>query len=135
MKWFFADTSYWIALLNPADQLNKPALELKGAIGETPILTSEAVLTELLNYFCGYGADTRAHVVRVVRDILTDLQIEVVPHTTELFLSGLDFYEARLDKGYSLTDCFSMLMIRQRGNIRVLTNDKHFTQEGFERLL
>jgi len=35
------------------------------------------------------------------------------------------------DKGYSLTDCISMIVMKQRGIIEVLTHDKHFTQENF----
>jgi predicted nucleic acid-binding protein len=37
----------------------------------------------------------------------------------------------RSDKGYSLTDCISMIIMRQMGIAEVLTHDKHFTQEGF----
>jgi len=37
----------------------------------------------------------------------------------------------RLDKGYSLTDCRSMAALRALGVSEVLTNDHHFTQEGF----
>ncbi len=40
-------------------------------------------------------------------------------------------YEARSDKGYSLTDCRSMNALRDLGISDVLTNDHHFTQEGF----
>jgi uncharacterized protein len=40
-------------------------------------------------------------------------------------------YEARPDKGYSLTDCRSMVALRALGISEALTNDHHFTQEGF----
>jgi predicted nucleic acid-binding protein len=43
--------------------------------------------------------------------------------------------EARPDKGYSLTDCVSMLVMRQEGITEILTHDIHFTQEGFTKLL
>ena len=43
-------------------------------------------------------------------------------------------YEARPDKGYSLTDCISMQTMRQEGLSEVLTNDRHFEQEGFRAL-
>ena len=44
-------------------------------------------------------------------------------------------YQARPDKGYSLTDCISMEVMRREGLSEVLTNDEHFTQEGFTCLL
>jgi predicted nucleic acid-binding protein len=48
--------------------------------------------------------------------------------------SVLLLYEARLDKGYSLTDCISMETMRYQGITDVLTNDAHFEQEGFHAL-
>ena len=47
----------------------------------------------------------------------------------------MELYESRLDKGYSLTDCVSMQVMRERGISEVLTNDQHFAQEGFTILL
>ncbi|WP_231506131.1 type II toxin-antitoxin system VapC family toxin [Planktothrix serta] len=58
-----------------------------------------------------------------------------VPVTSELFKSAVKFYSQRLDKGYSLTDCASMLIMRQKGIQDILTYDKHFLQEGFNALL
>jgi len=49
-------------------------------------------------------------------------------------MAGLDLYRARLDKGYSLTDCISMQIMRREGLTDVLTNDRHFEQEGFRAL-
>lgn len=50
-------------------------------------------------------------------------------------MDGFTLYQARLDKGYSLTDCISMQMMRQLAISKVLTHDKHFAQEGFGVLL
>jgi hypothetical protein len=61
--------------------------------------------------------------------------VQIVPQTSTSFLSGLSLYRARLDKGYSLTDCISMQTMRQEGIADVLTNDVHFEQEGFRALL
>jgi predicted nucleic acid-binding protein len=46
-------------------------------------------------------------------------------------LEGLALYKDRPDKEYSLTDCIAMQVMRQEGLTEVLTNDHHFTQEGF----
>jgi predicted nucleic acid-binding protein len=48
---------------------------------------------------------------------------------------GLKLYESRLDKGYSLTDCISMSVMRDRNLTEMLTHDRHFAQEGFIILL
>ena len=51
--------------------------------------------------------------------------------SSEAFDAAFALYETRLDKGYSLTDCGSMLALRTLGVSEVLTSDHHFTQEGF----
>ena len=53
------------------------------------------------------------------------------PPTRADFIAALALYEARPDKGYSLTDCRSMLAMRGQGISEVLTSDRHFSQEGF----
>jgi len=50
-------------------------------------------------------------------------------------LNGLELYGQRLDKSYSLTDCISMVIIKQMGIEQILTRDHHFIQEGFTILL
>ena len=46
----------------------------------------------------------------------------------------MNLYEARPDKGYSLTDCISMQTMRKEGISEALTDDRHFEQEGFRAL-
>jgi uncharacterized protein len=70
-----------------------------------------------------------------VREILLNRNVEVIPSSHESFLAGLTLYLARHDKGYSLTDCISMNVMREQGLTDVLTTDHHFTQEGFRVLL
>ena len=50
-------------------------------------------------------------------------------------MAGLELYEHREDKEYSLTDCISMFAMREHKITRALTNDHHFAQEGFEVLI
>jgi predicted nucleic acid-binding protein len=57
--------------------------------------------------------------------------MEIVPYTSELRQLGFELYEQRPDKGYSLTDCISMSVMRQMNINEVLTGDRHFQQEGF----
>ena len=66
-----------------------------------------------------------------VRDVLTEPSTQLLPQTSADFAAALTLYEARPDKEYSLTDCRSMVALRALGISEVLTNDHHFTQEGF----
>ncbi len=135
MKKIFADTFYWAALLNPKDQWREAAKDAQHNLEKIRLVTTETVLIELLNFFSEYGAEMRQTVVDTVRDILVGLDVEYVSHSPEIFLDALDFYERRLDKGYSLTDCVSMLTMKNLGVREILTHDDHFVQEGFQILL
>jgi hypothetical protein len=68
--------------------------------------------------------------VKVVHHILASPEIEILSHTHGTFLAGFALYEARPDKAYSLTDCVSMNLMRERGINDVLTHDNHFAVEG-----
>jgi len=98
------------------------------------IITSADVLVEYLAFFAKAGPHVRAQAGRLVARLLQDPRVVVVPQSHKLFLDGLDLYRGRLDKGYSLTDCISMLIMRRQGITEILTHDRHFEQEGFRAL-
>ena len=131
MKTVFADTLYWVSGLNPRDQWHRAVIAAEIALGDFRIVTTETVLIEVLNYYCENTAYLRQAAAKLVHNILAAPDIEVVAHSPVAFQAGLRFYEARPDKGYSLTDCISMNVMRERGILEVLTHDKHFAQEGF----
>jgi len=128
----FADTFYWIALIHRKDASHKAVLDFSRAFAAT-LVTTDEVLTEVLA-FCSSDIDLRKDATRAVRRILTAGNVRVLPQSRESFLDGLDLYEARPDKGYSLADCISMRAMRREGMTDVLTNDRHFEQEGFRAL-
>ncbi len=132
---FFVDTAYWVARLNQDDQWYQQAKQLESQVKNSRLYTTELVLVEFLNYFSNFGPKTRVEVSRVVNATLAKPNVRVVWQTQALFESGLDLYKARLDKGYSLTDCVSMVVMRQETIQDVLTHDRHFAQEGFAILL
>jgi predicted nucleic acid-binding protein len=85
----------------------------------------------LLAALSAAGSHLRYEAVLLVDELFNDPQVYVVEATHSLFLDGLSLYRARPDKTYSLTDCMSMQSMRREGLTDVLTNDHHFTQEGF----
>ncbi len=135
MRIIFIDTFYWIAIINPKDQWHKKAVQVKLVSEPFRGVTTESVLIEVANFFCAYDSEIRKAVSGVIYDILKNPYIETVPQTREALFSGLAFYKARSDKGYSLTDCILINVMRNYGLTEVLTHDKHFTQEGFDILL
>ncbi len=45
MKTVFADAGYWIAILNPADDLHVKAVSVSNALNPFQIVTSEMIFT------------------------------------------------------------------------------------------
>ncbi len=127
----FADTFYWLALARPRDSWHAAAARWAAANTSTRLVTSDEVLTEVLNALAGSGPLGRAHAAATVHDIRSDPQVLVLPQTRADLDAALALYEARPDKEYSLTDCRSMLAMKSLGLNAVLSNDHHFTQEGF----
>jgi predicted nucleic acid-binding protein len=127
----FADTFYWIALLNPRDPFHSAVMSYSRTLRGARVVMTDEVFTEVLNYWSGAGPYWRGLAVAQVRDLRKDPSIDVLPQTRADFDAALALYEARPDKGYSLTDCRSMVALRALGISEVLTNDHHFTQEGF----
>ena len=51
----FADTAYWIALTNVQDADHEKTEAFSASLKPRPVLTTEAVLIEYLNYFAARG--------------------------------------------------------------------------------
>jgi uncharacterized protein len=131
MRPLFADTFYWIALLNRREAWYSRVVALSRTLGTQPLLTTEWVLAEFLAFYSAAGAVTRQRAAANTRQMLQDPRIHVLSPSHAAFLDGLALYESRPDKAYSLTDCISMHVMRREGLTDVLTNDHHFSQEGF----
>ena len=130
MNEYFVDAWYLIALADSSDSHHRQAKRLDLTLSGTLLTTHDAVLTEFLTYFAAGGRNSRSQAAALVRNILSrpDYRVE---RASDLFSAALSLYEQRLDKEYSLVDCMSMALMRERGITHVLTNDHHFRQEGF----
>lgn len=135
MSTIFADTSYWVARLNPRDKWHHIAAGADLPSGETRLVTTQECLNELLAMFRRRGAGLRRAAARLVRELIEGDLVQVIPQSNDSFMAGLTLYEARLDKDYSLTDCISMWVMREHGIRQALTTDHHFEQEGFTMML
>jgi predicted nucleic acid-binding protein len=135
MKRVFADTAYWVAVVRSGDQWTEIARQARDELGPVRLLTTDEVLGELLTVLSKGGERIRRRAVRMVRAILLDATVEVIPQSRRSFADGLDLYERRLDKQYSLTDCIIMQTMGAEGVADILTADHHFTQEGLNALM
>jgi predicted nucleic acid-binding protein len=135
MSKVFADTVYWIAITRPNDQWAKPTRKAAESLGEADLVTTDEVLTEFLTAMSGGGPELRRAAVEITQRALTNPRVRVVPQSRRSFLEALERYARREDKAYSLVDCAAMNAMDAAGIRDVLTNDRHFTQEGYHVLI
>ena len=132
MRAVFADTFYFLALLDSAEERHAQAAEA-ARNPELQLVTTEWVLAEFGDAYC--HPNDRADFVSLYRSLASHPRVKIIPAETRLFQRGVDFFEQRPDKNWSLTDCLSFVSMRDEGITEVLTGDKHFEQAGFTALL
>jgi predicted nucleic acid-binding protein len=135
VKAVFADTSYWIALINPREALHTEASALARRFASSQVVTSEMVCVELLNSFSSAGPHLRAGAVALVVALRRSQAGMVWPQSPDLFQNALLQYAQMRDKEWSLTDCASFQIMNSEGIHEALTSDRHFAQAGFSVLM
>jgi uncharacterized protein len=112
---YFADTWFWIGLLHEPDQHHKIATAVYKKIGDSQIVTSEMVLTEVLNVFRKFGPRWRTICCDYIDLLRTRAEIMVIGQTSDYFRRGVAKYRRHRDKEWSLVDCTSFLIMEERG--------------------
>ena len=97
------------------------------------LATTEWILAEVADALA--ASASRRLAVSFIRDLAQDPKVKIIPATTNLFQRGLQLYENRPDKQWSLTDCISFVTMQDEGITDALTGDEHFVQAGFKALL
>ena len=131
MSAVFADTYFFLAILNPSDPAHHRAAEMSRRL-RRPRITTAWVLTEVGDAF---ARDNRSAFLDLMRLIQKNPLIHVIEPTQALFESGVTLYAGRADKEWPLTDCISFVVMEQEGIREALTADRHFEQAGFTALL
>ena len=132
MSAVFADTYYYLALMNPRDSANSRAVEFS-ARWKRRIVTTTWVLVEVAD---ALAYPPQRPLFGLLMDALrSDRQTLVRPATESIFQRGVEFYESRPDKAWSLTDCISFLTMTDHDLTDALTGDHHFEQAGYVALL
>src|SRR5258708_12822219 len=88
MRQVFADTGYWIALVNPRDQIHAKAVSVTQQLSPVRILTSEMALAEVLNSFSDAGP-LRQVVGGMVQRLRSNRDVIIVPQTSPQFQHSL----------------------------------------------
>lgn len=132
MSSVFGDTVYFLALVNARDQLHAQAKELSRQPPGS-LVTTEWVLTEVGDALSAPGA--RERFTSLLGTLQRQADVEIVPASHDLFSKGCAVFSERPDKAWSLTDCLSFAVMRERAIGSALTADHHFVQAGFDVLM
>ena len=128
----FADTFYYLGLLNPADPSHARALAYSKD-GSLRYVTTEYVLLEVGNALCRVA--DRGLFVALEAGLATAAGTTIVPASDSLWRRAISLYAKRPDKNWSLTDCASFVVMTERNMTDALTGDHHFEQAGFTAIL
>jgi predicted nucleic acid-binding protein len=132
MNAVFADAFYFVARLNRHDQHHDRVVAFSRDF-RSHILTTDWIMMEVADALAESECRSR------IRDFILHLRqsaiCEVIPASREWLDRAVDLYHQHQDKGWTLTDCVSFVVMRERGVTRALTEDHHFEQAGFTALL
>lgn len=131
MSCAFVDTSFYLALIVASEQRHSEALGISMRF-EGRKITSEFVLCELGALLS--APKNRPLFTEFVKLLDTSSSTEVIPASQEHFRTGLQLFSVRPDKAWSLTDCISFEIMKQRGVVSALAFDHHFEQAGYKLL-
>ncbi|MEX2093339.1 MAG: PIN domain-containing protein [Pirellulales bacterium] len=132
MKTAFADSAFYVALLSVRDDLHEKA-KLLAQSWESSVVTTEYVLLEVANYI--RGSKSHEKFGELLNHLLADRHTEIIRSDHGHWERGVELYLTRPDKDWSLTDCISFVVMKERGLTDALTADHHFEQAGFTALL
>src|SRR4051812_16194281 len=101
MSSMFADSLFFFAILNMKDQAHQKAIAFSNQ-HKARVVTTTWVLAEVADGLARFAS--RRAFRQLVAEFRAGLANEIVPATEEAFERGMDLYDKRPDKQWSLTD-------------------------------
>ena len=132
MQTYFADTWFWVALINKRDPYHAQAHRISDDIGDEPIFTSHMVFVEVMGHFTKGGEMLRRLAVQTFNGLRLKDTVTIVPQTPEQFEAATRRYLQYKDKEWSLTDCASMIIMEANNISIAITDDHHFEQAKYQ---
>lgn len=126
----FIDTGFWIALFDSRDTNHVLAKKcLKPLLRNYRLYLSDFIVFETITYLnCSIGRHDLAmrFLAKIEEPILTALVIDEI-----IKVQALEWFKKYSDKGLSITDCTSFVLMQQKGIRQYAGFDIHFQQMGF----
>lgn len=137
MSELFADTSGWGNLIDATQPYHSLAASLYRTARQQgrQVVTTNYILAELVTLMTSPLHIPRPKIIAFIESLKASPYVKVVHVDVNLDEQAWHLFKSRQDKEWSLTDCASFVVMRQRGISEALTTDHHFEQAGFIRLL
>jgi len=137
MAELFCDTSGWGHLVDSTHAYHTLATSLYRAAREQnrKIITTNYIITELVALFTSPLRVPRLTTIGFVESLQTSPLIDIVHIDPTMHRQAWELLAGRQDKDWSLGDCASFAVMRERNITDALTTDRNFEQAGFIRLL
>lgn len=121
MKKYFVDTSFLVALVLTVDQNYARAQKAWRSLdrSSSTLITTSYVFDETATYLNSRGQHAKA--IEIGDKVLISPTVDLVHVHEEMFFAGWEYFRKHSDKSYSLTDCISFLVMREKGADTALT--------------
>ncbi len=132
MEPLFLDSAFVISLLFKADQYYARAQATWAQVtaARRNFVTTTFILDEAVTFLNSRGEHGLA--VETGNLLFASPAIEMVDVDRPLLAAAWEYFIRHQDKTYSLTDCISFVLMKQRGITVAITFDAHFTQAGMQ---
>lgn len=129
MNFIFVDTSGWFATVASKDPHHPAARTFFEANG-VPLLTTDYVLDETATLF--QSCLGHAAAVRFLDSIHTSPRVQVNYLTRRDIEEALWLFRGQSEKGWSMTDCTSFVVMKRLGITKAFAFCNHFREAGFQ---
>jgi predicted nucleic acid-binding protein len=131
----FLDTSGLVAVVNADDQwhVEAEAAWHQLVASHAPLMTTSLVLIEL-----GDGLSRIQHrplAIQIHDRLHASARVEIIHATPDHEQRAWQLFRQTSDKEWGMTDCVSIIFMRDHEVTCVLSSDHHFEQAGFSILL
>jgi predicted nucleic acid-binding protein len=128
----FADTFYFLALINARDEAHEAAVTFSRDTSMR-LVTTAWVLMEIADGLAARAG--RGLFPDLLDTIRSDPKCRLIGFSQPTFEQAVRLYRDRPDKLWSLTDCTSFAVMKRLRLSEALTADHHFAEAGFRPLL
>ncbi len=137
MSDLFADTAGWGNLIDPTQEHHLLAATIYRDARQQRrrLVTTNYIITELVALMTSPLNLPRSAIIEFIESLKTSPSVEVIHVNSALDERAWQMLKQRQDKDWSLVDCASFVIMKQRSISEAFTSDHHFEQAGFVRLL